>query len=71
MTAVTGFQPEALSTMRAKCIKTAFHWAGIALATFSVIGLGWNVTAALVYGVMWGIGWLMARLAGDREQISN
>jgi hypothetical protein len=57
--------------MRAKCIKTAFHWAGIALATFSVIGLGWNVTAALVYGVMWGIGWLMARLAGDREQISN
>jgi len=57
--------------MRAKRIKTVFHWAGVALATFTVLALGWSVSAALVYGIMWGIGWLIARLAGDREQISN
>jgi hypothetical protein len=57
--------------MRAKRIKTVFHWAGVALAAFAVFALGWNVTAALVYGIMWGAGWLIARLAGDREQLSN
>jgi hypothetical protein len=55
--------------MRAKRIRAAFHWAGIALAIIMILAVQWVFTAAAVYGVMWGIGWLIARSAGDRERI--
>ena len=57
--------------MRAKRIKAVFHWTGIALAVTIILVAQWVFTAAAVYGVMWGIGWLIARLMGDREQVSN
>jgi hypothetical protein len=57
--------------MHARQIKTVFHWAGITLAARIIIALQWVATAAVVYGIMSGIGWLIARLAGDREQASN
>jgi hypothetical protein len=57
--------------MHARQIKTVFHWAGITLAALIIIALQWVATAAVVYGIMSGIGWLIARLAGDREQASN
>jgi hypothetical protein len=57
--------------MHARRIETVFHWAGITLAAFIIIALQWVATAAVVYGIMWGIGWLIARLVGDREQASN
>ena len=57
--------------MRAQRIKTVFHWAGVILAALIVIALQWLATAAAVYVIVWGIGWLIARLVGEREQISN
>ena len=47
--------------MRAKRIRAVFHWAGIALAIIIILAVQWVFTAAAVYGVMWGIGWLIAR----------
>jgi hypothetical protein len=54
--------------MRAKRIKPVFHWAGIVLAVIVILVAQWVFTAAAVYGVMWGIGGLIARLIGDRER---
>ena len=57
--------------IRAKRIRAVFHWIGIALAIIIILAVQWVFTAAVVYGVMWGIGWLIARFVGDRQQISN
>lgn len=57
--------------VRGERIRAVFHWTGITLAIIIVLAVQWVFTAAAVYGVMWGIGWLIARLVGDREQISN
>lgn len=57
--------------MRAKRIRAVFRWTGIAFAIIIILAVQWVFTAAAVYGAMWGIGWLITRLVGDREQISN
>lgn len=73
-----------VSIMRAQHIKTGFHRAGIALAAlFAVLGAlsVWSkiadhpgeiipvvITAAIAYGVMWAIGWVLAGFAGDGEK---
>lgn len=69
--------------MRARRIKTGFHRAGVALAALFVV-LGalqeWSkpansreivpiiLAAAISYGVMWAIGWVIAGFAGDGEK---
>ena len=57
--------------MREKRIRAVFHWIGIVVAGLIVVVTTWVFTAAAVYGVMRGIGWMIARFMGDREQISN